>query len=228
MEKEENKMAFIEIKDLTKIYKQGESEVRALDGVDLNIEEGEFVAILGPSGSGKSTMLHLLGGLDNATSGSLTVNGKTILAMENKEQAVYRRKTIGFVFQSFQLLDSLTVEENIEMPVLIDGGNMDEAKKKELLDALELTSMRSRFPSQLSGGQRQRVAIARALSNDPELILADEPTGNLDTKTGDKVIDLLQDTCKKYHKTLVMITHNEEIAGRADRVVRILNGKLYE
>ena len=221
-------MAFIEIKDLTKIYKQGESEVRALDGVDLNIEEGEFVAILGPSGSGKSTMLHLLGGLDNATSGSLTVNGKTILAMENKEQAVYRRKTIGFVFQSFQLLDSLTVEENIEMPVLIDGGNMDEAKKKELLDALELTSMRSRFPSQLSGGQRQRVAIARALSNDPELILADEPTGNLDTKTGDKVIDLLQDTCKKYHKTLVMITHNEEIAGRADRVVRILNGKLYE
>lgn len=221
-------MAFVELQNLVKNYKQGETTVHALDGVTLEIEKGEFLVVLGASGSGKSTLLNALGGLDYVDSGKIMVDGKEISKLTNEEIAVYRRRVVGFVFQSFQLLPTLTVEENIEMPVLIDGKSLERDYLKELLENLELDGLEKRLPSQLSGGQQQRVAIARALANKPSLILADEPTGNLDSETSEKVVELLTTTCMKYGQTLVMITHNEEIAKAADRVVRIKNGKIME
>lgn len=219
-------MAYISLKNIRKIYTQGEDEVHALDGVNVEIEKGEFIAILGPSGSGKSTLLNVLGGLDVPTSGELYVDGRKINALNENQLAEYRRKTIGFVFQSFNLLPALTIEENIIMPILMEQKKVNMEFIEELMKILEIDGLRKRMPSQISGGQQQRVAIARALANEPQMILADEPTGNLDTEISQKVVSLLADTCKKYQKTLIMITHNEEIAAYADRVIRIKDGRV--
>ena len=221
-------MSYIELRDLQKIYIQGDEKIYALDHLTLNIEKGEYVAILGPSGSGKSTLLHTLGGLDTPTDGEVIVDNVDISSYTDTELAVYRRKTVGFVFQSFNLLPVLTVKENVEMPVLIDGHSLDEKYINEIMEFLEISDLKGRYPSQISGGQQQRVAIARALANNPQLVLADEPTGNLDTEISGKVIEFLSGTCRKFGQTLVMITHNEEIAASADRIVRIRNGRIDE
>lgn len=220
-------MSFIELKSIYMIYSQGNDKVYALNDISFNIEKGEFLVILGPSGSGKSTLLHILGGLDNPTEGEVLIDGVDIAGYSDGELAKYRRAKVGFVFQSYNLLPTLTALENIEMPSLIDGKNIDEKYLEDLLENLEIKKLKNRLPSQMSGGQQQRVAIARALSNKPEIVLADEPTGNLDSEISEKVLKLLQVTCKKYGQTLVMITHNEEIAKHADRVVRIKDGKAF-
>lgn len=220
-------MSFIELKSIYMIYSQGNDKVYALNDISFNIEKGEFLVILGPSGSGKSTLLHILGGLDNPTEGEVFIDGVDIAGYSDGELAKYRRAKVGFVFQSYNLLPTLTALENIEMPSLIDGKNIDEKYLEDLLENLEIKKLKNRLPSQMSGGQQQRVAIARALSNKPEIVLADEPTGNLDSEISEKVLKLLQVTCKKYGQTLVMITHNEEIAKHADRVVRIKDGKAF-
>ena len=219
-------MSYIELRSLYKIYKQGENEVYALNGLSASIDRGEFLAILGPSGSGKSTLLHILGGLDSPTKGSVIIDGADISEYSDQELAKYRRKTVGFVFQSFNLLPALTVQENIEMPVLIDEGEIDKEYLEEIEKGLEIDDLKKRLPSQISGGQMQRVAIARALANKPTIILADEPTGNLDSEISEKVLSLFLETCRRYGQTLVMITHNEEIAAKADRIVRIRDGKI--
>ncbi len=219
-------MSYVELKSLYKIYKQGQNEVFALNGLSAVIEKGEFLAILGPSGSGKSTLLHILGGLDSPTKGSVIIDGADISEYSDHELAKYRRKTVGFVFQSFNLLPALTVQENIEMPVLIDEGEIDKEYLEEIEKGLEIADLKKRLPSQISGGQMQRVAIARALANKPTIILADEPTGNLDSEISEKVLSLFLETCRRYGQTLVMITHNEEIAAKADRIVRIRDGKI--
>ena len=219
-------MGYVELRSLYKIYKQGENEVYALNGLSASIDRGEFLAILGPSGSGKSTLLHIFGGLDSPTKGSVIVDGTDISEYSDAELAKYRRKTVGFVFQSFNLLPALTVQENIEMPVLIDEGVIDKEYLEEIEKGLEIDDLKKRLPSQISGGQMQRVAIARALANKPTLILADEPTGNLDSEISEKVLSLFLETCRRYGQTLVMITHNEEIAKKADRIIRIRDGKL--
>ena len=219
-------MSYVELKSLYKIYKQGQNEVFALNGLSAVIEKGEFLAILGPSGSGKSTLLHILGGLDSPTKGSVIIDGTDISEYSDQELAKYRRKTVGFVFQSFNLLPALTVQENIEMPVLIDEGEIDKEYLEEIEKGLEIDDLKKRLPSQISGGQMQRVAIARALANKPTIILADEPTGNLDSEISEKVLSLFLETCRRYGQTLVMITHNEEIAAKADRIVRIRDGKI--
>ena len=218
-------MSFIELRSLYKIYKQGQNEVFALNGLSAEIDQGEFLAILGPSGSGKSTLLHILGGLDSPTKGSVIIDGTDISEYSDQKLAKYRSKTVGFVFQSFNLLPALTVRENIEMPVLIDGGDIDKEYLEEIEKGLEIDDLMKRLPSQISGGQMQRVAIARALANKPTLILADEPTGNLDSEISEKVLSLFLETCRRYGQTLVMITHNEEIAAKADRIIRIRDGK---
>ncbi len=219
-------MSYVELKSLYKIYKQGQNEVFALNGLSAVIEKGEFLAILGPSGSGKSTLLHILGGLDSPTKGSVIIDGADISEYSDHELAKYRRKTVGFVFQSFNLLPALTVQENIEMPVLIDEGEIDKEYLEEIEKGLEIADLKKRLPSQISGGQMQRVAIARALANKPTIILADEPTGNLDSEISEKVLSLFLETCRRYGQTLVMITHNEEIAAKADRIIRIRDGKI--
>ena len=219
-------MSYVELKSLYKIYKQGQNEVFALNGLSAVIEQGEFLAILGPSGSGKSTLLHILGGLDSPTKGSVIIDGADISEYSDQELAKYRRKTVGFVFQSFNLLPALTVQENIEMPVIIDEGEIDKEYLEEIEKGLEIADLKKRLPSQISGGQMQRVAIARALANKPTIILADEPTGNLDSEISEKVLSLFLETCRRYGQTLVMITHNEEIAAKADRIIRIRDGKI--
>lgn len=219
-------MSYVELRSLYKIYKQGQNEVFALNGLSAVIEKGEFLAILGPSGSGKSTLLHILGGLDSPTKGSVIIDGADISEYSDQELAKYRRKTVGFVFQSFNLLPALTVQENIEMPVLIDEGEIDKEYLEEIEKGLEIDDLKKRLPSQISGGQMQRVAIARALANKPTIILADEPTGNLDSEISEKVLSLFLETCRRYGQTLVMITHNEEIAAKADRIIRIRDGKI--
>ncbi len=219
-------MGYVELRSLYKIYKQGENEVYALNGLSTEINRGEFLAILGPSGSGKSTLLHILGGLDSPTRGSVIIDGTDISDYSDRELAKYRRKTVGFVFQTFNLLPALTVQENIEMPVLIDEGVIDKEYLEEIEKGLEIADLKKRLPSQISGGQMQRVAIARALANKPTIILADEPTGNLDSEISEKVLSLFLETCRRYGQTLVMITHNEEIAAKADRIIRIRDGKI--
>ena len=219
-------MGYVELRSLYKIYKQGENEVYALNGLSTEINRGEFLAILGPSGSGKSTLLHILGGLDSPTRGSVIIDGTDISDYSDRELAKYRRKTVGFVFQTFNLLPALTVQENIEMPVLIDEGVIDKEYLEEIEKGLEIDDLKRRLPSQISGGQMQRVAIARALANKPTLILADEPTGNLDSEISEKVLSLFLETCRRYGQTLVMITHNEEIAAKADRIISIRDGKI--
>ncbi|MGL5676567.1 MAG: ABC transporter ATP-binding protein [Cellulosilyticaceae bacterium] len=219
-------MILLETKELKKIYGQDESEVRALDGVNVTVEDGEFVAIVGTSGSGKSTLLHMLGGLDKPTSGEVIVGGKIFSGLNDEELTIFRRRYIGFVFQNYNLVPVLNVSENITLPIELDGNAIDQDYVQKVVDTLGITNKLNNMPNNLSGGQQQRVAIARALASKPKLILADEPTGNLDTKTSLEVIGLLKMTSKMFHQTIVMITHNEEIAQLADRVIRIEDGKI--
>ncbi len=211
---------------LKKYYGKDESLVKALDDVSLSIEGGQFVAIIGTSGSGKSTLLNMLGGLDTPTSGSVQVEEQNLESMTDEQLTVFRRKRIGFIFQNYNLIPYLTAYENIVLPVRLDGKKEDEAFLREIVSFLELDGKLKNYPSHLSGGQQQRVAIARALVSKPAIILADEPTGNLDSRTSDKVVDLLKMTSKKFHQTIVMITHNPEIAEKADRRIRIEDGKI--
>ena len=219
-------MTILETKDLRKFYGSGDTQVKALDGVDLSVENGEFVDIVGTSGSGKSTLLHMLGGLDRPTSGAVLVDGKDIFSLKDEELTIFRRRKIGFVFQSYNLVPVLSVYENIVLPIQLDGGKVDQSYVNQVIEALGLEQKLENLPSQLSGGQQQRVAIARALATKPAIILADEPTGNLDSKTSQDVLSLMKVTGQKFAQTMVMITHNEEIAQMADRIVRIEDGRI--
>ena len=218
----------LETKDLCKYYGSGENEVRAIDHTSLQIYQGEFAAIVGKSGSGNSTLLHMLGGLDCPTEGKILIGDKDISSMKEEEIAVFRRRKIGFIFQSFNLISSLNVWENIVLPIGLDGRSVNKVFINEILCTLGIEEKKHNLPNTLSGGQQQRVAIARAIASKPDIILADEPTGNLDTKTGDEVISLLKMTAKKYGQTLVMITHDEEIAQMADRIILIEDGKVVD
>lgn len=219
-------MKILEVKNLRKEYGQGDTLVKALDGVNLSVEKGEFLAVVGSSGSGKSTLLHMMGGLDVPTSGEVIVDGKTLSHMKDEELTIFRRRNIGFVFQSYNLVPMLNVMENITLPLGLDGKRVDQTYIEEIIKTLGLEKKTESLPSQLSGGQQQRVAIARALASKPAILLADEPTGNLDSRTSQDVLGLLKITCERFHQTMVMITHNEEIAQLADRIVRIEDGKL--
>lgn len=219
-------MVILETRDLKKQYGTGETAVHALAGVNLSVENGEFVAVVGTSGSGKSTLLHMLGGLDRATSGKVYVDGKDIFALKDEELTIFRRRKIGFVFQSFNLVSVLSVYENIVLPLQLDGKTVDNAFIGEIAEALGLKEKLNVLPNQLSGGQQQRVAIARALAAKPAILLADEPTGNLDSRTSQDVMGLLKTTSTKFAQTIVMITHNEEIAQLADRIIRIEDGRI--
>ncbi|MGN0757743.1 MAG: ABC transporter ATP-binding protein [Candidatus Ventricola sp.] len=219
-------MSILTTRELRKIYGSGDTEVRALDGVNLSVERGEFVAIVGTSGSGKSTLLHMLGGLDRPTGGSVTVDGKDIFSLKDEELTIFRRRKIGFVFQSYNLVPVLSVYENIVLPIQLDGRAVDEAFIRQIVMTLGLQDRLNALPGQLSGGQQQRVAIARALAAAPAIILADEPTGNLDSATSQDVLGLLKVTSQKFAQTIVMITHNEEIAQMADRIIRIEDGRI--
>ncbi|OUQ43778.1 ABC transporter ATP-binding protein [Gemmiger sp. An120] len=219
-------MTILQTRDLKKYYGAGDTQVKALDGVDLSVESGEFVAIVGTSGSGKSTLLHMLGGLDRPTSGTVTVDGKDIFSLKDEALTIFRRRKIGFVFQSYNLVPVLSVWENIVLPVELDGRKVDKAFVKEVVATLGLEKKLRNLPNQLSGGQQQRVAIARALAAKPAILLADEPTGNLDSKTSQDVLGLMKVTGQKFAQTMVMITHNEEIAQTADRIVRIEDGRI--
>ena len=219
-------MTILQTQALKKYYGSGDTQVKALDGVDLSIEQGEFVAIVGTSGSGKSTLLHMLGGLDRPTSGTVTVDGKDIFALKDEALTIFRRRKIGFVFQSYNLVPVLSVWENIVLPVELDGSKVDQAYVEEVIATLGLDKKLQNLPNQLSGGQQQRVAIARALATKPAILLADEPTGNLDSRTSQDVLSLMKVTGQKFAQTMVMITHNEEIAQMADRIVRIEDGRI--
>ncbi len=219
-------MAILETHDLRKIYGSGDTEVRALDGVDLSVEQGEFAAVVGTSGSGKSTLLHMLGGLDRPTSGAVTVDGRELSTLKDEALTIFRRRKIGFVFQNYNLVPVLNVYENIVLPIQLDGGQPDQAYMDQIVETLGLGSKLQNLPNNLSGGQQQRVAIARALAAKPAIILADEPTGNLDSKTSQDVMSLLKVTSQRFSQTIVMITHSEEIAQMADRIIRIEDGRI--
>ena len=219
-------MKILETKDLRKIYGSGDTQVRALDGVNLTVEDGEFVTVVGTSGSGKSTLLHMLGGLDRPTSGSVMVDGKDIFSLKDEALTIFRRRKIGFVFQNYNLVPVLNVYENIVLPIQLDGGKPDPAYIDSIVETLGLEQKLQNLPNHLSGGQQQRVAIARALAAKPAIILADEPTGNLDSRTSQDVMSLLKVTSEKFSQTIVMITHNEEIAQMADRIIRIEDGQI--
>ncbi len=219
-------MRILQTQDLRKYYGSGDTQVKALDGVDLAVEQGEFVAIVGTSGSGKSTLLHMLGGLDRPTSGTVTVDGQEIFSLKEEALTIFRRRKIGFVFQSYNLVPVLSVWENIILPIQLDGRAVDQAFVREVVATLGLEKKLQNLPNQLSGGQQQRVAIARALAAKPAILLADEPTGNLDSKTSQDVLGLMKVTGQKFGQTMVMITHNEEIAQMADRIVRIEDGRI--
>ena len=219
-------MTILETRDLKKYYGAGDTQVKALDGVNLSVEQGEFVAIVGTSGSGKSTLLHMLGGLDRPTAGTVTVDGQEIFSLKEEALTIFRRRKIGFVFQSYNLVPVLSVWENIILPIQLDGRAVDEAFVRDVVTTLGLEQKLDRLPNQLSGGQQQRVAIARALAAKPAIILADEPTGNLDSATSLDVMGLLKVTAQKFSQTIVMITHNEELAQMADRIIRIEDGRI--
>lgn len=219
-------MNILTTENLKKYYDMGEIRVKALDGINLFVRKGEFLAIVGTSGSGKSTLLHMLGGLDVPTSGKVVVDGKDISKMTKDELTIFRRRKIGFVFQNYNLLPLMNVYENIVLPIELDGGKIDEPLIHTIIDTLGLESKLDSLPNQLSGGQQQRVAIARALAAKPAMILADEPTGNLDSKTSQDVLGLLKITSQKFSQTIIMITHNEEIAQLADRIIRIEDGRI--
>lgn len=219
-------MKILETKKLKKYYGKGDTLVKALDGVDLAVEDGEFVAIVGTSGSGKSTLLHMLGGLDRPTNGTVIVDGKDIFSLKDEALTIFRRRKIGFVFQSFNLVPVLTVRENIVLPIQLDGGKVDEDYVNQVVSALGLEKKLDNLPSQLSGGQQQRVSIARALAKNPKLLLCDEPTGALDYKTGKQVLGLLQETCRKTGRTVIVITHNTALTAMADRVIQVRSGQI--
>lgn len=219
-------MNILKAVNLRKVYGQGETKVIALDDVNLEVEKGEFTAIVGTSGSGKSTMLHIIGGLDNPTSGQVIVDGQDLSHMTADELTIFRRRNIGFVFQQYNLVPMLNVWENIILPVKLDGKNIEKSYIDEIVETLGIGSKLKNMPNALSGGQQQRVAIARALASKPAILLADEPTGNLDSKTSQDVLGLLKVTSQRFHQTIVMITHNEEIAQMADRILQIEDGKI--
>ena len=219
-------MSILQAKDLKKYYGSGDTQVKALDGVDLSVEQGEFVAIVGTSGSGKSTLLHMLGGLDRPTSGSVTVDGKDIFSLKDEGLTIFRRRKIGFVFQAYNLVPVLSVWENIVLPIQLDGRKVDREYVREVIGILGLEKKLKSLPNQLSGGQQQRVAIARAMAIKPAILLADEPTGNLDSKTSQDVLSLMKVTGQKFAQTMVTITHNEEIAQMAHRIVRIEDARI--
>ena len=219
-------MCILKASELKKYYGEGETQVKALDGVSLEVNKGEFLSIIGTSGSGKSTLLHMLGGLDNPSSGNVVIDGTDISKMKGDELCIFRRRKIGFIFQSFNLVPSITVYDNIILPLQLDGKKVDKEFVNKVVEVLGLSNKLDRIPSKLSGGQQQRVAIARALASKPAIILADEPTGNLDRKTSRDVLSLLKETGKKFDQTIVMITHSDEIAQMADRTIRIEDGHI--
>ena len=219
-------MELLKIENLTKIYGSGENEVRALDGVSFSVEKGEFLAIIGPSGSGKSTLLHILGGVDRPTSGKVWLDGQDVYAQDEEQLAIFRRRQVGLIYQFYNLIPVLNVVENMTLPVLMDGRKVNEERLEELLDTLGLKDRTSNLPNQLSGGQQQRVSIGRALMNAPSVVLADEPTGNLDSKNSQEIVELLRSSNLKYNQTLIVITHDESIALQADRIIAIEDGRI--
>lgn len=219
-------MEILRVENLTKIYGKADNEVRALDNVSFSVEKGEFIAIIGPSGSGKSTLLHILGGVDIPTSGKVYMDGQDVYAQNEDQLAIFRRRQVGLIYQFYNLIPVLNVTENITLPVLMDGRKVNLERLDELLHILKLEGRESHLPNQLSGGQQQRVSIGRALMNAPAVVLADEPTGNLDSKNSQEIVDLLKYSNKKYHQTLIVITHDENVALQADRVIAIEDGRI--
>lgn len=219
-------MEILRVENLSKIYGKGENEVKAVDNVSFSIEKGEFVAIVGASGSGKSTLLHLLGGVDRPTSGKVFIDGQDIYTLDDENLAIFRRRQVGLIYQFYNLIPILNVEENITLPCNLDGKEVDKQKLEELLKTLKLENRRKHLPNELSGGQQQRVSIGRAIINSPAIMLADEPTGNLDSKASEEIISLLRLSNKKYNQTVVVITHDEKIALEADRIITIDDGKI--
>ena len=219
-------MEILKVENLRKTYGTGEGQVHALDGVSFSVSKGEFIAIIGPSGSGKSTLLHILGGVDKPTSGKVYMNGNDVYAQNDDQLAVFRRREVGLIYQFYNLIPVLNVVENITLPVLMDGQKVNEDRLKELITTLNLTGRESHLPNQLSGGQQQRVSIGRALMNAPAVVLADEPTGNLDSKNSQEIVELLKLSNKKYGQTLIVITHDENIALQADRIIAIEDGRI--
>ncbi len=219
-------MEILKIESLTKVYGEGEIQVRALDGVSFSVEKGEFLAIIGPSGSGKSTLLHILGGVDRPTSGKVWMNGQDVYAQDEEQLAIFRRRQVGLIYQFYNLIPVLNVVENMTLPVLMDGRQVNEERLNELLDTLGLRDRQKNLPNQLSGGQQQRVSIGRALMNAPAVVLADEPTGNLDSKNSQEIVELLKMSNRKYGQTLIVITHDENIALQADRIIAIEDGRI--
>ena len=219
-------MELLKVENLTKVYGKGENTVRALDGVSFSIEKGEFVAIVGPSGSGKSTLLHVLGGVDRPTSGRVLLNGTDVYASGDDKLAIFRRREVGLIYQFYNLIPVLNVTENMSLPVLLDGRSVNEARLKELTEVLGLAGREKHLPNQLSGGQQQRVSIGRALMNSPSIVLADEPTGNLDSRNSREIVELLKKFNREYDQTLIIITHDENIALQAKRIMAIEDGRI--
>ena len=219
-------MEILRVENLCKIYGKGENEVRALDGVSFSVNKGEFIAIIGPSGSGKSTLLHILGGVDRPTSGKVYMDGKDVYAQNEEQLAIFRRRQVGLIYQFYNLIPVLNVTENITLPVLMDGQKVNQKRLDELMTTLKLNGRENHLPNQLSGGQQQRVSIGRALMNAPAVVLADEPTGNLDSKNSQEIVDLLKVSNEKYGQTIIIITHDENIALQADRILAIEDGKI--
>lgn len=219
-------MEILRIDNLKKVYGKGENAVHALDGVSFSVEQGEFVAIIGPSGSGKSTLLHILGAVDVPTSGKVIMGGKDVFAQNEEALAIFRRRQVGLIYQFYNLIPVLNVTENITLPVLLDGRKVNEQRLQEMISLLGLDGREKHLPNQLSGGQQQRVSIGRALMNAPSVVLADEPTGNLDSKNSQEIMNLLRESNEKFHQTLIMITHDENIALQADRIIAIEDGKI--
>ena len=219
-------MEILRVENLTKVYGKGENEVRALDGVSFSVEKGAFVAVIGPSGSGKSTLLHILGGVDRPTDGKVFMDGKDVYAQNEEQLAIFRRRQVGLIYQFYNLIPVLNVTENITLPVLMDGQKVNQNRLAELMATLNLTGRENHLPNQLSGGQQQRVSIGRALMNAPAVVLADEPTGNLDSKSSREIVELLKVSNEKYGQTLLVITHDESIALQADRILSIEDGKI--
>ena len=219
-------MEILRVENLTKVYGKGENEVRALDSVSFSVRKGEFIAIIGPSGSGKSTLLHILGGVDKPTGGKVFMNGQDVYAQNDDQLAIFRRRQVGLIYQFYNLIPVLNVTENITLPVLMDGRKVNEERLEELMNTLKLKGREHHLPNQLSGGQQQRVSIGRALMNAPAVVLADEPTGNLDSKNSREIVELLKVSNQKYEQTLIIITHDENIALQADRILAIEDGKI--
>ncbi|OKZ70089.1 MAG: peptide ABC transporter ATP-binding protein [Clostridiales bacterium 52_15] len=219
-------MEIMRVENLTKVYGKGENEVRALDGVSFSVEKGAFVAVIGPSGSGKSTLLHILGGVDRPTGSKVFMDGKDVYAQNEEQLAIFRRRQVGLIYQFYNLIPVLNVTENITLPVLMDGQKVNQNRLAELMTTLNLTDRENHLPNQLSGGQQQRVSIGRALMNAPAVVLADEPTGNLDSKSSREIVELLKVSNEKYGQTLLVITHDESIALQADRILSIEDGKI--